>query len=109
MILEIERKNFMDINRKRFKTNRIMKTTIYFIAGIVFSALISATTVSVMTVKPQMPKNTIVKPFWGAFGIQEDMTSYIKYKIKQGYIVKSLCLDSEENGYQRGIVIMEKY
>lgn len=86
-----------------------MKNLFYFIAGVLFITLISATAASVITIKPQQPKETIVKPFWGMYGIQEEMSKYTVYQIKKGFIVKAITLDSEENGYQRGIVVLEKY
>ena len=87
-----------------------MKYAFYFIAGILFMTLISARAFSsIVNSKPVNPKQTIIKPFWGMYGIQEDMTKYTIYQVKKGFIVKAITLDSEENGYQRGIVVLEKY
>ncbi len=87
-----------------------MKNLLFFILGTMFISLVSfGTAVSIMTVKPQFPKETIVKDFWGSFGIEKDMKKYMLYQIKKGFIVKSFTLDSEHDGYQRGIVVMEKY
>jgi len=86
-----------------------MKNAFYVVLGIILITLVSAGTASAITVIPKQLKETIVKPFWGAFGIQEDMTKYMVYQLKKGFIVKAVTLDSEENGYQRGIVVLEKY
>ena len=40
-----------------------MKNVFYFLLGIALIVLTSATTVSVMTVKPEIPKQTIVQVF----------------------------------------------
>jgi hypothetical protein len=81
-----------------------MKKTIYFIAGILFTALISATTVSVMTVKPDKPKITVV--IITAEG-SSDFRNKIYNYIKQGYVVKSVAATSQY-GYS-WVAVMEKY
>lgn len=86
-----------------------MKPITTFLLGIAFTLLISTTTVSIMTVKPAIPKYTITQPFWGSYGIEKNITEFIKENVRKGYIVKAVTLDSEENGYQRGVVVMEKY
>jgi hypothetical protein len=40
-----------------------MKNLFYFLLGVMFVALISATTVSIMTVQPAKPKLTMVEYF----------------------------------------------
>lgn len=85
------------------------KSVLPFLLGLFVAISFAATTNQLLTVKPAQPKSVIVKPFWGAFGIEQYMAQFIKENIRSGYIVKSFCLDSEENGYQRGIVVMEKY
>lgn len=86
-----------------------MKHIFYLILGILLVILTSATTASIITVKPATPKQVIVKDFWGAYGIEKEMQKYITLQIKSGFIVKGFTLDSEENGYQRGLLVMEKY
>jgi hypothetical protein len=81
-----------------------MKKTIYFIAGILFTALISATTVSVMTVKPDKPKITVV--ITTAEG-SSDFRNKIYNYIKQGYVVKSVA-GTSQYGYS-WVAVMEKY
>jgi len=79
-----------------------MKNLIYFIAGVLFITLISATTVSIMTVKPQTPKSTLV------FMVNSHKApELIKGYIKQGYIVKALSI-SDYADFQ-ALVVMEKY
>ena len=85
-----------------------MKNLFYFIAGVFFVTLISATTVSVMTVKPQTPKSTIVKPIRAMFGIEDDIATYVKQKIKEGYVVKSIAIIDDES-WSKGVIVMEKY
>lgn len=77
-----------------------MKNLIYFIAGVLFVTLISATTVSVMTVKPVTPKNTIVVSGWSLADLKNNMKPYLK----SGYIVKDISV-----GEGCRVVVMEKY
>ena len=77
-----------------------MKNLFYFIAGVLFITLISATTVSIMTVKPAIPKATIVVSGWNASELNNNMKPYLK----AGYIVKNL---SAGDGAR--VVVMEKY
>lgn len=81
-----------------------MKNAIYFVAGILFIALISATTISVITVKPAMPKKVVI--YSTQYG-SDDIKFFIREKTKAGYIVKSLA-GTSQYGYN-WIVIMEKY
>ena len=85
-----------------------MKNIFYFIGGVFFITLISATTVSVMTVKPQVPKSTIVKPIRAMFGIENDIADFVKEKVKQGYVVKSIAIIDDES-WSKGVIVMEKY
>jgi len=77
-----------------------MKNLFYFIAGVLFITLISATTVSIMTVKPAIPKATIVVSGWATSELNNNMKPYLK----AGYIVKNL---SAGDGAR--VVVMEKY
>ena len=77
-----------------------MKNLFYFIAGVLFITLISATTVSIMTVKPAIPKATIVVGGWATSELNNNMKPYLK----AGYIVKNL---SAGDGAR--VVVMEKY
>ena len=85
-----------------------MKKAFYFILGVSLIVLTSATTVSVMTVKPLTPKSTIVKPIRAMFGIENDIADYVKSMVKKGYIVKSIAIIDDEN-WSKGVVVMEKY
>lgn len=80
-----------------------MKNLFYFIAGVLFITLISATTVSVMTVKPSKPKLVLV--FTGSS--KEDLRDKIIEGIKAGYIVKSITVGGEYGNYC--LAVMEKY
>jgi len=82
-----------------------MKNLFYFIAGVLFITLISATTVSIMTVKPARPKATIV--FSNDY-TEEEFMDKIKTYVKQGYIVKSIA-GSGKQYTDTWIVVMEKY
>ena len=82
-----------------------MKNLFYFIAGVLFITLISATTVSIMTVKPALPKSTIV--FSDDYR-EDEFIGKIKTYIKQGYIVKSIS-GSGKQYTDTWIVVMEKY
>lgn len=77
-----------------------MKQLFYFIAGVMFVTLISATTVSIMTVRPANPKYTLAFKELTSNSCVESIKEYVK----QGYIVKSV------TGSNRcWIVVMEKY
>ena len=77
-----------------------MKNTIYFIAGILFTALISTTTISVMTIKPATPQSTIVISGWTTTELNENIKPYIK----KGFIIKNLAV-----GDGARAVVLEKY
>jgi hypothetical protein len=78
-----------------------MKNAFYVLLGIALIVLTSATTVSVMTVKPAKPKSVIVRIT--RYG--NDTNGFIYTYVKQGYIVKS----SDGDGSGNWLVIMEKY
>jgi len=78
-----------------------MKNTFYVLLGIALIVLTSATTVSVMTVKPAKPKSVIVKITRYA----EDTNKFIYTYVKQGYTIKS----SDGDGDGNWLIIMEKY
>lgn len=84
-----------------------MKTIFYFILGISLIVLTSSTTVSIMTVKPEMPKQFIVESFNNELNPkkQED---YIREMMKKGWILKSQSLAGHQYTLS-GIVVMEKY
>lgn len=63
--------------------------------------MVSATTVSVMTVKPAKPVSTM-----SAYDDAEVVNNKILQYSKQGYIVKDLTFDS---GRRYAMVVMEKY
>lgn len=81
-----------------------MKNVFYLILGIALVILTSATTVSVMTVKPAKPKATIVLD--SNLG-QSNIKELIYHYIKEGYIVKSIAGTPHYGHYW--IVVMEKY
>ena len=85
-----------------------MKHLFAFLIGVLFITLISATTVQVMTVKPQTPKQTIVKPIRAMYGIENDITDYINSMVRQGWIVKSVAIIDDDN-WSKGVIVMEKY
>lgn len=85
-----------------------MKKAFYFMLGIALVILTSATTVSVMTVKPAKPKSTLVKSFWSE-GDSENVAEYIKNQIKSGYILKSVEGANDGQYMSTWIVVMEKY
>lgn len=79
-----------------------MKHLLTFLAGIVFVSLISAGTATVMTVKLQQPKSVVID-----IVATEDVVSYIRRYVKQGYVVKTCSASSSDNRSQ--LVILEKY
>ena len=76
-----------------------MKNLFYFILGISLITLISATTVSVMTIKPETPKSTVVFYEHNYKNIPKRVDPYLK----KGYIIKAIYVER----YQ--IVVLEKY
>ena len=85
-----------------------MKNLFYFIAGVFFITIISATTVSVMTVKPAVPKSTIVKSFRTMYRMEDDIEEYINTMVKNDYVVKSVAM-MNDGSRSNGIVVVEKY
>ncbi len=88
-----------------------MKNTIYFILGICLVVLTSASTVSIMTVKPATPKYIMVKSFRPSLHLNadvKDIGNYIQENTQNGWILKSNSI-SVTNGYVYAIVVMEKY
>lgn len=68
--------------------------------GIALIILTSATTVSVMTVKPATPKATIIVSGWDT----PELNGKIKPYLQKGYVVKNVAA-----GDGARVVIMEKY
>ena len=84
-----------------------MKKAFYFILGITLVVLTSATTISVMTVKPATPKYFVVKSF-DSYGFSVTQAEYIEQMMKKGWILKSQSLAGDSR-FLSGIVVMEKY
>lgn len=83
------------------------KTILGAILVLALIVLVSATTVSVMTVKPATPKSVFVKTYDGANLISSDFKQLQKDIItysRSGYIVK-VC-NSQEYSW---VLVMEKY
>lgn len=75
-------------------------------------AIISSTsaTQSVITVKPALPKVVITKGFHSYYNIQDAVVEHIRANTKQGYVVKSVAMtEGGSKGWQRAVVVMEKY
>lgn len=81
-----------------------MKNLIYFFAGIILVTLVSATTVSVMTIKPETPKGIVV--FSGDDDYCKSTTIYYS---KKGYIFKHSSQSASKYGNPTIFVIMEKF
>ena len=77
-----------------------MKNTSYLILFVIGMILTSATTATIMTVRPALPKH--VDSRW--FRSERSVDEYIKEKVNQGYIVKTMTM-SQYSCY----VVMEKY
>ena len=78
-----------------------MKNLFYFVLGLCLIILTSATTVSVMTIKPETPKSTVVE----ITRYKEDTKKFTSLYIKKGYVIKSANGDGSGNW----LIIMEKY
>jgi hypothetical protein len=84
-----------------------MKNAFYFVLGIALIVLTSATTVSVMTVKPATPK--LVMTYVGDIN---HCSEQIRVYSQKGYTVKFMTQSQGQySGYDetRCIVVMEKY
>lgn len=81
-----------------------MKNLFYFMLGLCLVILTSATTVSVMTVKPATPKSTITY-----VGRGSNIAHFININSKKGYIVKCFSQLTGTNGDTGDLVVMEKY
>lgn len=77
-----------------------MKNIIYLILFIIGMILTSATAATIITVKPVTPKQ--VDPRW--FSGERRIDGFIKAKLKQGYVVKTMTM-SQYSCY----VVMEKH
>lgn len=84
-----------------------MKQTFYFILGIALVILTSATTVSVITVKPANPKYVVVKQFYDET-YPNKQSKFIRHMISKGWILRSQSLAGKQYSLH-GIVVMEKY
>lgn len=80
-----------------------MKNTIYLILFIIGMVLTSATTATIMTVKPAIPKYVIT------FSCENhrDMQININKYIKNGYVIKTIAANGDY--YKLYFVVMEKY
>jgi uncharacterized FlgJ-related protein len=85
-----------------------MKNLFYFLLGISLIVLTSATTVSVMTVKPEKPKQTLVE-VWEDEYLITSPADFIKEKQKKGWILKQIFGYPKDKYKADFIVIMEKY
>jgi hypothetical protein len=84
-----------------------MKKAFYFILGVSLIILTSATTVSVMTVKPANPKYIVVKSFYENLG-SDVQANFIRDMMSKGWILRSQSLAGKQYTLH-GIVVMEKY
>jgi hypothetical protein len=83
-----------------------MKKVFYILLGIALIVLTSATSVSVMTVKPALPKSI----FTYEFNNYSDAEIAIKKYSKSGYVLKSIVTNgSQYTSYYQGFLVMERY
>jgi hypothetical protein len=85
-----------------------MKNIFYILLGVALVILTSATTVSVMTVKPAQPKVFIVKSFTYETN-SGNVHRYIKYQMKKGWILKEVEGANDGEFASTWVVVMEKY
>ena len=78
-----------------------MKNTIYLILFVIGMVLTSATTVSVMTVRPDKPKSIVVDNMH-----RGDVQEFTYKYFKKGYTIKTV---TGPNEVGMCIVVMEKY
>lgn len=85
-----------------------MKKAFYFILGITLVILTSATTVSVMTVKPAQPKLFMVKYFTYEQN-SEEIAIFIRKQMKKGWILKEVEGSNDSQYASTWVVVLEKY
>lgn len=85
-----------------------MKNAFYVLLGIALIILTSATTVSVMTVKPAKPKYFICK-FFNNQSDAEEVNNFVKTQMKKGWVLKEIEGANDTKTFSTWIVIMEKY
>lgn len=85
-----------------------MKNILNLIGAGVIVMLLLSNNVQEQSTKPATPKMVLVKDFHNMYHIQTDITKYIQTNVKNGYIVKSVSM-SEYEGWQRAVVVLEKY
>ena len=80
-----------------------MKNVIYLILFVIGMILTSATTATIMTVKPAIPKSVIT------FSCENhrDMQINIDKYVKNGYVIKTVVANGDD--YKLYFVIMEKF
>ena len=78
-----------------------MKNTIYLILFVIGMILTSATTVSVMTIRPDKPKSIVVDTM-----NRIDVQNFTYKYFKKGYTIKIVTAPNEVGNC---IVVMEKY
>lgn len=80
-----------------------MKNTIYLILFVIGMVLTSATTATIITVKPATPKSIITFSCDNRRDIQININKYIK----NGYVIKTIAANGDYNKLY--FVVMEKY
>ena len=78
-----------------------MKNTIYLILFVLGMILTSATTVSVMTIRPDKPKSIVVDTI-----NRIDVQNFTYKYFKKGYVIKIVTAPNEVGNC---VVVMEKY
>ena len=78
-----------------------MKNAIYLILFVIGMILTSATTVSVMTIRPDKPKSIVVDTM-----NRIDVQNFTYKYFKKGYVIKIVTAPNEVGNC---IVVMEKY
>lgn len=81
-----------------------------FLLGIFASICIGAgiSNSELLIVKPATPKSTVVKQFRSMFFLENEVSDFIRSKVKEGYILKSSMIWDDED-WSKGVVVMEKY
>ena len=85
-----------------------MKNIFYILLGVSLIVLTSATTVSVMTVKPAHPKFFMVKSFTYETN-SGAVARYINEQMKKGWILKEVEGANDGEFASAWVVVMEKY
>ncbi len=79
-----------------------------FLLGVFVTISVAFTTTNLMTVKPEKPTHVVIQTYNEDRDIVSNMRNFIRIKVSEGYILKSISM-TPDIPFSQGIVVMEKY